>query len=186
MGARRALRSGVFRSLAALLPLGVVAAAVILQAQRGGPEEESLSFLVTDPGHEWPRLEAAMLGEGWEEGFPPESFGPQELYLKIDGAADAYLAHGFRWLRVYSFAHRTRGDVVDVYLFDQGDQARALYEKERPPGVEEDPSLGGYFSGASLFMVRGPFYVQIQGAPDTPLVREAVRALGASLSEAPP
>ncbi|MCU0611580.1 MAG: hypothetical protein MUE60_07315, partial [Candidatus Eisenbacteria bacterium] len=72
---------------------------------------------------------------------------------------------------------------VEAFLFDQGDQARVMYDLERPPDAVEDPGFGGYFSAASLFMTRGALYVQIQAASDTPRTREAVRALGTRLLE---
>lgn len=165
--------------------MAMVLAALIVAGQRPGPEALDQPLLQAEGQRSTGTpLDATVLGEGWEEAFPPETFGPGELYAKIDGGADVYLAHGFRGLRVHSFIH-TSGDYVEVFLFDLGEQARAMYEIELPPQTAEDPQFGGYFSGASLFMVHGPLYVQIQAASDTPRTREAVRALGARIVEMP-
>jgi len=175
------------RNTLTFLPLAAIAVVVFLLGQGSGPEDLPQPMLQAEeaPASLGFAVDITSLGEGWEEAFAPETFGSGELYAKIDGGADVYLAHGFKQLRVHSFLHTASGDYVEVFLYDQGDQASTMYELERPPDAAEDPEFGGYFSGASLFMARGDLYAQIQAAADTPRTREAVRALGRRLQELP-
>jgi len=110
-------------------------------------------------------------------------FGPGELYAKINGGAEVYLEHGFEQLKVFSFLH-SEGDYIELFLFDQGDEARFMYEFEQPPEVEEIDRFGGYFAGPSLLLLKDSLYVKIQAAADTPRTRQAVEALGDMVREA--
>jgi len=83
---------------------------------------------------------------------------------------------------VFSFLHN-EGDYIELFLFDQGDEARFMYEFEQPEVVEELERFGGYFAGPSLLMLKDTFYVKIQAAADTPRTREAVEALGDMVRE---
>jgi hypothetical protein len=125
----------------------------------------------------------AILGEGWQEAFEPELFRPDELYAKINGGAEVYLANGFVELWVYSFLHAASGEFIELFLFDQGDRSRVMYELEKPASATEDPDFDGYFSGSSLFAVKDNYYIQIQAASETERTREAVLALGRSVQE---
>ena len=177
----------MIKGILALLPLLAIAIVIVVLGQGAGPEDLPQPLLQAEeaPPPQGFAVDVSLLGEGWEEAFEPETFGPDELYAKIDGGADVYLAHGFKQLRVHSFLHAASGDYVEVFLFDQGDQAQAMYELEKPVDSAEDPEFSGYFAGASLFAVWDTQYVQIQAASDTPRTREAVRALGRRLRELP-
>ena len=178
------------KQIVVFLPLVLIALIVILIGRREGPEDliPPVSEAPADqrsalPGHQSWRPRYSELGEGWEEAFDMERFGRDELYAKINGGAEVYLAHGFVDLQVYSFLHSESGDFIELFLFDQGDQARAMYELEKPPSVEEDPELGGYFSGSSLFATKNQYYVQIQAAAETERTTRAVMTLGRLIQE---
>lgn len=168
------------RGVLSLLPLAAIALVVMVFGLGPGPEDLPQPELHPEEAAAPSGLTIApsVLGDGWEEAFEPETFGPGELYAKIDGGADVYLAHGFRILRVHSFLHAESGDYVEAFLYDQGGQASAMYALEKPPDATRDEEFAGYFADASLFMVRGDLYVQILAAVDTPRTRAAVRAIG--------
>ncbi|MBN1424681.1 hypothetical protein JXA88_08995 [Candidatus Fermentibacteria bacterium] len=168
------------RCVLSVFPLVVIAVGVMILGLHSGPEDLPQPELQPEEttGVTGLAIDPAALGEGWEEAFEPETFGPGELYAKINGGADVYLAHGFRRLQVHSFLHSESGDYVEVFLYDQGDQASAMHALEKPPDAAEDAEFGGYFAEASLFMVRGDLYVQILAAVDTPRTRAAVQAIG--------
>ena len=168
-----------------LVPPVLIALFVIWLGQKAGPEDlvppiqEAIGGEegIQQTSHQW-KPRPGDLGEGWEEAFEPEVFRPDELYAKINGGAEVYLANGFVDLHVYSFLHTVSGDFVELFLFDQGDHARKMYELEKPASATEDPNLGGYFSGASLFAVKDNYYVQIQAASETERTKDAVLRLG--------
>ncbi|MCU0610504.1 MAG: hypothetical protein MUE60_01785, partial [Candidatus Eisenbacteria bacterium] len=118
MGTRgRAIGLGMLRSALAFLPMAAVAVAVVLAGRGPGPEDlPQLLLQPTPQSPPGPRLDPGLLGEGWEEAFEPETFGPEELYAKINGGADVYLSHGFRQLKVHSFLHASSGDYVEAFL----------------------------------------------------------------------
>lgn len=152
------MRPGDLLRLAGLSPLVAVAVAVVVVSRRPGPEEgEGVGSRVVVP--------ARVLGEGWTV-ESTEAYGPSTLHHKVNGAAEMYLAHGFRGLVSTGYAHRG-GSWLEVLAFDLGDQARDLYVRERPAGVEEDSTWGGYATGSSAFLAVGSWYVQILGSQDS-------------------
>lgn len=173
------------KRITAFLPLVGIAVGIFLISAGEGPEDLTPTMTAREEAEVeqkgfWPNV--SRLGEGWEEAFEPEEFGPGELYAKINGGAEVYLEHGFQQLKVFSFLHN-EGDYIELFLFDQGDEARFMYEFEQPEVVEELERFGGYFAGPSLLMLKDTFYVKIQAAADTPRTREAVEALGDMVRE---
>ena len=94
---------------------------------------------------------------------PAESFGPDNLYDKIDGRADLYLTAGFVNLRCQRFAERAdRQGWMEVYVYDMGnaDNAFTVYSKQKRPGAAELAALA-YQTSNSLYFVHGRYYVEI-------------------------
>ncbi len=175
------------RRVVIFLPLVAVAVVMVWMGHRPGPEDFVLSMEAeaeVTAGKESILFDPTRLGAGWSEAFEPEEFGPDELYAKINGGADHYLAHGFKNLKVFSFLQDQTGEYIELFLYDQGTQAQEMYELGRPLDAMEDQELGGYFSGASLFLVKGDYYVQIQAAMNNPVSRKAVSELGRMIVEA--
>jgi len=174
------------KRLISFLPLLGIGIGVFLIGAGEGPEDLTPAMTAREDQPAEERgfsPDVSRLGEGWEEAFESEVFGPGELYAKIDGGAEVYLEHGFKELKVFSYLHK-EGDYIELFLFDQGDEARFMYEFEQPPDVEEIERFGGYFTGPSLLMLKDSFYVKIQAAADTPRTRQAVEALGDMVREA--
>ena len=103
--------------------------------------------------------------EDWRAPQRVERFRPDELYMKIDGRADAYLALHVAGLTFGTYAHATEGDrTVDVYWYEMGtpDDARRAYETEEP---RDAPPValgdGGYQVGGAVFFHQGVNYVQV-------------------------
>lgn len=122
---------------------------------------------------------------GWELLEPIERFGPDELYIKIDGQAAAYLHHGFVELVFASYAREDDPErALDLYWYrmEQPAGASALYGAERPPEVGT-LSLGaeGYQVGGAVFFWQGVNYVQVLPsgleAADAAAVLELARRL---------
>lgn len=176
--ARRLARGGSPRTTAGalvllLLLLVAVTCAMYLRARRGVRPFE------------------ATPAEGWHMRGSMERFADTDMYLKVDGAADAYLRFNARQLR---FATYTRdagaggaaagGAVVEVYCYDMaapGD-ARSAYKAEKPSGAITVPvGDAAYQAGGTVFFVRGKSYVRlipIEGnAADAPANLELARAL---------
>lgn len=66
----------------------------------------------------------ALLEGGWSLDGRVETYDPENLYVKIDGAAEQYLAFGFRELFYVTLARE--GQFLTLELYDQGRMAHAL------------------------------------------------------------
>lgn len=100
---------------------------------------------------------------GWTAAAP-QKWPAADMWEKINGRADAYLANECVQLE---FADYTKGELgLDLYVFQHSDakQAFAMFRGEKSDEVEPaEIGQEGYFSGTSLFFRQGAFYIQILG-----------------------
>ena len=122
-----------------------------------------------------PRL-AGIAPEGWAPMGQVERFAAGDLYVKINGRAEQYLAYDVVGLTCVSMADVSER-FLDLFVYDMGAPIRAfgIYSAERAEGQPAvDLGRGGYRSAASIFFWKGPYYVQvIAGGNDEPLRRAA-------------
>lgn len=121
---------------------------------------------------------------GWKKMGEIESFDAADLYVKINGRAEQYLAYDVVGLDCASFTN-TDGDFIDVFLYEMGTPSRAfgIYAVEldrEAPSV--DRGRGGYRSGASLFFWQGGFYVQILASTLQAPLADAANQIADALS----
>ncbi len=102
---------------------------------------------------------------GWRAPAQVARFTPEELYIKIDGRADAYLQLHVVGLVCGTYEHESDRDrAIDVYWYDMGSlaSAQAMYESERPPQATAIAvGAAGYQSGGAIFFWKGPIYAQV-------------------------
>ena len=111
----------------------------------------------------------------------PEIFNPDNLYEKIDGQAELYLSAGFQRLKSQSFVKADKPDLwVDLFVYDMGNvqNAFAVFSMQRR---EECESIElGQFSCSltgALFLVHGPYYVEIIASMGTAEASEMIRSI---------
>ncbi len=149
------------------------------------PDESAYAATEVRP---FPEIESA----GWVAPDEIGRFDADEMYLKIDGRADGYIARGVIGLTFGTYRHESDpGRQVDVYWYELNspEQARALYESERPPGVVEEPiGWAGYQTGGAVFFSAGREYVQVLPTGlddrDAKASREIAMALAEDIEEA--
>lgn len=114
---------------------------------------------------------AALLAaapEGWQALGALERFDADNLYEKINGRAEQYLAYDVVGLTCLSLAPAGgAGEFIDVFVYDMGAVTRAfgIYSIERSPDEPAvDLGRGGYRSGASYFFWHGPYYIQVMAS----------------------
>ena len=99
---------------------------------------------------------------------PPEVFGPNDLYEKINGQAELYLAAGFVRLKSQWFAEVENPDsLFEVYVYHMGDELNAfsIYSTQRIDDARTvDLVPFAYQTENSLYLVHGPYYVEIISA----------------------
>lgn len=99
---------------------------------------------------------------------PTEVFGPNNLYEKINGQAELYLSAGFVRLKSQWFAEVKNPDsLFEVYVYHMGDELNAfsIYSTQRIDDARKvDLVPFAYHTENSLYLVHGPYYVEIISA----------------------
>ena len=109
------------------------------------------------------RLLDGLAPDGWQRMGPVEQFDADNLYEKINGRAEQYLAYDVVGLTCVSLAE-PGGQYVDLSVYDMGQPLHAfgIYSVERAPEhAPVDIGREGYRVAASYFFWKGPHYVQV-------------------------
>jgi hypothetical protein len=100
---------------------------------------------------------------GWTRTGPVRTFGPDNLYEYVDGAAELFLSLGFEDLSVTEYANGRGGSaVVEIYRHESPLHAFGMYAQERP-SEGEYLAMGaeGYAAPPYLNFVIGDAYVKL-------------------------
>ena len=129
--------------------------------QRGGAEVETAAGSTVEAGNPFPDPSL----EGWRPPKQVDRFTADNLYVKINGRAEAYLRFHVVGLTFGRYAHQSDADrAVDVYWYDMGsaDNALEVYKSEQAPDAMP-VSIGrnGYEVGGAVFFCKGSSYVQV-------------------------
>lgn len=139
---------------------------------------------------------AAPLADGTAPAGAPETFGADDLYVKINGKADLYLSAGF----VSLWCQRRRpsageGPTFEVCVYDMAtpDGAFAVFSRQRRAGATEVAlGDGAYRTENALFVHRGRYYLELVGARIDDAALAAMQATatefvaGVAAAEGPP
>jgi hypothetical protein len=119
-----------------------------------------------------------------------ESFGPDKLHLKINGKAELYLASGFKRLTARRFRLKGRkGDWFEVLCYEMASigSAFAVYSQQRRPRAEFVALTPyAYWMANGLFMVHGPYYVEVIGSRPNPTLKRVILSWGGRFVDATP
>lgn len=151
--------------------------------QGEGPPSLRPAFAPPPPASALPLTSPA----GWPRGNV-EHYAPDDLFEKINGKADAYIALDVESLQAASYANANDASVfADAYLFDMGD-ARAAYGiyRAQRSGSESAYDAGeeGAQSGSAVFFRKGRHYVEVIGSG--PTAHAEVRRLAEAVATALP
>ena len=95
----------------------------------------------------------------------PETFGPDTLWEKINGQAEFYLSAGFKSLQSQMYVASDNADMlIDINIYDMGNPANAFSVfsmQKREEAVPIDVALMAYQTENAVYLVHGPFYVEI-------------------------
>lgn len=134
-------------------------------------------------------IAAAVVGvavDGWRREAPVERYVVANLYDKIDGRSELFMAYGVMGLAFATFKNTSDpAQYVDLYLYDMGSAAGAfgVYSVERWPGMEAlELGRGGYGNGADVFFWKGRYYASVLGSGEEEGVRDAQMAIAAHLA----
>ena len=123
---------------------------------------------------------AAIVGAGWSLKGRVQDFDPSNVYEKIDGAAEQYIAFGFRGLHWANLTDGTRSIAIELY--DQGSFANVLGIFAAQGGTRRDVRTAGdmfyYRTSVGVIGGYGPWYFKIAGdEASEAVVAEAARIL---------
>jgi hypothetical protein len=202
---KRIPRGETIFGAAFLVLLALVAVWVLLQKNRYDPAERDLSMealaqssvednLYRRPLKPWVEPGTAgstapapdlgvfpdgLLDGGWELDGRVESYDPSNVYEKINGAAEQYIAFGFRALHYVTLARDDR--FLTVELYDQGSFPNALgiFAAQREAGrpVERRGRAFYYPTPAGAVGGIGGFYFKIAADGTGAEVTEKAEAL---------
>ena len=161
------IAGGVYRAQFSLNPAVAVSRTLALQ-----PDQRIVSTAPAGVGIASLPPELRSLG-------PLESFSPDNLYDKIDGKAELYLAAGFERLQCQRFALTAAEEQwLEWFVYDMGTMPQAFSvfsTQRRAEGEDFDLTAYAYKTRNALYFVAGHNYVEaIASSPDTTLMRAAI------------
>lgn len=111
----------------------------------------------------------------------PEVFTVQNLYEKINGKAELYLSAGFQRLQSQRFIESDDPDSwIEVFVYDMEniENAFAVFSTQRRDDAEPvELAQFSYKTKNALFLVHGPYYVEIIAAVPSEKVFKVMRLL---------
>ncbi|MBW1841579.1 MAG: hypothetical protein JRI75_07270 [Deltaproteobacteria bacterium] len=132
----------------------------------------SAHLVVAEPAHaqSQPAQAIVTIPRTLSPSGPPEVFGPDTLYEKINGQATLYLSAGFVHLKSQWFAETENDDAmfeIDIYDMGNGLNAFSVFSAQRRGNAQKaDFAQFAYQTGYSLHFVHGQYYVEmISAAP---------------------
>ena len=127
---------------------------------------------------------------GWALAEAAQSFFPETLFERINGAAESYLAYDFKELLGADFELKGSEAALTVEIYDMGTPLNAfgIYGAERFP--ENRPvavGLMGYVEGEALNFIAGRYYVKLLsfgiGPRTAAVLTDFARRIGAPVKD---
>jgi len=132
-------------------------------------------------------LPASFLDDGWQPDGRLESYDPSNLYEKINGAAEQYLAFGFKELSYLTVAQDNA--TITLELYDQGSFPNVLGLFAAQGGGARDVERSGdmFFFRTTVGAIGGVgnYYFKISASTDSAPVVEKAMAMTADLKTLP-
>ncbi len=127
-----------------------------------------------------PALDMASLFpelEGWTKDGDTGMFAPENLYEHINGAAENFLAYGFRQLAVQNYANGQKQSLsAEIYFHGSPANAFGIYGSEKPRSGDYF-AIGsqGYAEAGVLNFIRDAYYIKLNsfdlGAQGGPVLK---------------
>jgi hypothetical protein len=121
------------------------------------------------------------LPDGFVPMTPPELFKPNTLFEKINGQADLYLSSGFLRLDTQRFMHRQKNESwLELFIYHMGSHLNAFSVYSQQYRENAKPltlARFGYQIQSAVFMVHGPYYLEIIPSEASEELNRAARSL---------
>lgn len=120
------------------------------------------------------------LVQGLQPMTPPENYDPITLSDKIDGKAELYLSAGFVHMHCRRLALVSDSSLwMELFIYDMADYANgfAVYSRQRRSGAHPlELTPDAYRSANGIFLVHGPYYMEIIGSAPSNILQEKMIA----------
>ncbi len=178
-------------SLAVVVVLTIIGLGVVRQQSRINPAVLALRPEARQQGLSQgsgqPTL-IAIEGTGISPFSPPERFGPDTLYEKINGRADLYLSSGFVTLETQRFVmDGASGSWVEVFVYDMAtpENAFSVFSMQRREDAQgDDIAPNAYRTANALFMAHANFYLEFIGTDDSENLQQIMGVLARAFLDA--
>jgi len=111
----------------------------------------------------------------------PESFGPENLFDKINGKAELYLSADFVELTCQRFSEKNNPQSwAEIYIYDMAKPRNAFAvfsSQKRASATDIDMGDFGYQATGALFFTHGQFYVEIIASSESKTLSQAMTTL---------
>lgn len=113
---------------------------------------------------------AAIVEGGWTVGSRAQAFTPENVYEKINGAADQFIQYGLKNAYFVGLEEPGAGISLNIELYDQGalENALGIFAAQRDASQTIESQDGAYFYPTTIGAVgiAGPYYFKIAGAQE--------------------
>lgn len=101
--------------------------------------------------------------EGFKKNTNYPTYGPDNLWDYINGAADTYLAYGFVDLHIAEYKKGKNVIKLEIYRHNENTLAFGIYSTERSPSFRfMNIGAQGYIADGSVNFFKGNYYVKIR------------------------
>lgn len=115
--------------------------------------------------------------EGWTQG-DPNSYGSDNLYMPIDGAADLFLRYNFEEMKSVEYTNGADSFTVEAYRHATPLDAFGIYSQGRPTrDIYLDLGVQGYAEPDTLNFLAGRHYVEMRAATVSEKCQAAMKAV---------
>ena len=166
-----------------------IAACVVAALQIGPPVRAALATTAVPEAVPAARGDMTALFpelDGWQKKGSAAAYSPGNLYEYIDGAAENFLAYGFRQLAVQEYRNqRNQAIVAEVYFHGTPENAFGIYGSEKPlAGSYLSIGSQGYGEEGVLNFISDAYYVKLNGFDLGPAGGEILKTLAGELVRA--
>ncbi len=127
-----------------------------------------------------------LLDDFWKPSSRVQTFSPETLYEKINGAAEQYLQFGFQALHYVSIAKESENAELNIELYDMGNfpNALGLFAAQRDASRVVEPYHDAWFYKTEIGAIAllGQYYLKIAGNSETDVVRKKAHYVMAAMA----
>jgi hypothetical protein len=121
--------------------------------------------------------------QGWALDGEPVTYDRETIFDYINGAGEVYLAYGFKEVMVFAFSKPNSPEMtVEVFDMQSAEDAYGVFSHGR---MDAETGIGQEYEyrGSLLCFWKGPYYVCVLAAKQTPESKEAVFAMARAIDE---